>query len=71
MEEHEYYNLRHSAARSGYTAERAAAAAAKQLALELMAVHLRLDHKMKMVDIHRRLKLPMKDLRKIFNEDQA
>jgi hypothetical protein len=26
---------------------------------------------MKMVDIHRRLKMPMKDLRKIFNEDQA
>ncbi len=67
MEEHEYYNLRHSAASSSYGAERAA----KQLALELMAVHLRLDHKMKMVDIHRRLKMPMKDLRKIFNEDQA
>jgi hypothetical protein len=65
MEEHEYYNLYHRAASSGYASEQSA----KRFALELMAVHLRLDHNMKMVDIHRRLKMSMKDLRKIFNEE--
>jgi hypothetical protein len=67
MEEHQYYNLYHTARGAGLAGERSA----KQFALEMMAVHLRLDHNMKMVDIHRRLKMPMKDLRKIFNEDQA
>jgi len=61
MLEHEYYNLHASGARAGHRAQEKA----QQFALELMVVHLRLDHNMKMVDIHHRLSVPMKDIKNI------
>jgi DNA-binding transcriptional regulator YiaG len=51
MQEHEYYNLYHSAARRGYEAEQAS----NQFALGLMIDHLREEHGMKVRDIARRL----------------
>jgi hypothetical protein len=63
MDEVTLYNLYGAAASSRHEAERGANA----YALKLMIEHLRHEHNMKKVDIHRRLKVPMKEIKAILD----
>ena len=63
MQEHEYYNLYAAGDRSAVEAERKA----NRYAVKLMVEHLRYEHNMKMVDIRRRLHVPMKTIKEILN----
>jgi hypothetical protein len=63
MDEATLYNLHASGRRSSAEAERNA----NKYAVKLMVEHLRYEHNMKKVDIHRRLKVPMKEIRAILD----
>ena len=63
MDEVTLYNLYGASARSRYKAEKGANA----YAVKLMIEHLRYEHNMKKVDIHRRLKVPMKEIKAILD----
>lgn len=63
MDEVTLYNLYGSASASGNRAK----IEANEYALSLMVEHLRYEHKMSKVGIHRRLKVPMKTIKEILD----
>lgn len=64
MEEHEYYNLHSSANRAIDCAE-----GATNLTQRLMVMHLRLEHKMPLHLIAKRIKISMNWVKKILKDE--
>lgn len=65
MDEVALYNLHHSAASSGYAAERSA----KAYAEDLMIIHLHLEHKLGVRDLARRFNRKMVEIKKVLHTD--
>ena len=67
MEEHEYYNMYHRAARRGYEAEQQAMA----FSMQLLVNHLHQDHNMTVRQIAKRLKSKEKEVKAVlFKQEQ-